>query len=198
MSTPSSKETKEKGSSEKSSLKEGENESNSLRNFPLSPLVEHALRQQGVDFLFPIQCATFPHIYKGIDVIGRARTGTGKTLAFALPTIERLYKQEREQNGGEVLARRRVGRKPRVLVLCPTRELARQVCGCFENTSGPLGFSSCVVYGGTAYAPMQAAMRRGVDFVVGTCGRIKDLMDQVIQGSVCDFTLVCSLIFQTF
>jgi len=132
-----------------------------FKKFRLSDRTVKLLQDRKVTYLFPIQAKTFDYVYDGYDVIAQARTGTGKTLAFALPLIENL--QDLEPKGG---------RPPKVLVMAPTRELAKQVCEDFE-TVGPY-LSTVCIYGGTAYWPQESAIRRGVDIVVGTPGRILD------------------------
>ncbi|KAK2966183.1 hypothetical protein RJ640_008749 [Escallonia rubra] len=131
-------------------------------------LVE-TLETRGITKLFPIQRAVLVPALEGRDLIARAKTGTGKTLAFGIPIIKRLTEDDEER--GSV---RRSGRLPRVLVLAPTRELARQV----ENEikeSAPYLNTVCV-YGGVSYNIQQNALSRGVDVVVGTPGRIIDLI----------------------
>ena len=125
------------------------------------------LNSRGIESLFPIQVATFDAIYNGAELIGRARTGTGKTLAFSLPVVEKLH-LEAPFTG--------YGRKPKVLVLAPTRELAKQVAEEFQSI-GVLLKTLCI-YGGTPYDPQESTLRRGVDVVVGTPGRIKDHLDR--------------------
>ncbi|XP_077999152.1 nucleolar RNA helicase 2-like isoform X1 [Glandiceps talaboti] len=132
-----------------------------FKNFRLSPRTVKLLKERKVSYLFPIQAKTFDYVHDGFDLIAQARTGTGKTLAFAIPLIEKLQGCEP-----------RAGRLPKVLVMAPTRELAKQVCEDFE-TVGPY-LSSVCIYGGTAYWPQESAIRRGVDIVVGTPGRILD------------------------
>ncbi|KAI8874924.1 DEAD-domain-containing protein [Backusella circina FSU 941] len=136
-----------------------------LSNFRISQGTIDNLAKKGIKSLFDIQAATFDTIFDGHDILARARTGTGKTLAFALPVIERLsldteYKERR-------------GRAPRVLVLCPTRDLAKQVCGDFEQISGNR-LKTLPVYGGVPYSEQTPVFRDGVDVVVGTPGRILD------------------------
>ncbi|KAI8062594.1 P-loop containing nucleoside triphosphate hydrolase protein [Gongronella butleri] len=123
------------------------------------------LASHGIHSLFEIQAKTFDAIYDGKDVLARARTGTGKTLAFALPVIEKLSADK------EFSSKR--GRAPRVLVLCPTRDLAKQVCGDFEYISGSR-LVALPVYGGTPYQDQTSVLRQGCDVVVGTPGRILD------------------------
>lgn len=115
--------------------------------------------------MFEIQAATFDAIFDGNDVLARARTGTGKTLAFALPVIEKLALDT------EFNTRR--GRAPRVLVMCPTRDLAKQVCGDFESVSGNR-LKALAVYGGVPYKEQTSVLRDGVDVIVGTPGRVLD------------------------
>ncbi|KAI8357901.1 P-loop containing nucleoside triphosphate hydrolase protein [Choanephora cucurbitarum] len=136
-----------------------------LSNFRISQGTVDNLESKGIKSLFEIQAATFDKIFDGHDVLARARTGTGKTLAFALPVIEKLaldkdYKERR-------------GRAPRVIVLCPTRDLAKQVCGDFEQISGNR-LKTLPVYGGVPYQEQTSVFRDGVDVVVGTPGRILD------------------------
>lgn len=143
----------------------------SISSFRVSPKTISILTAKNITSMFPIQSATFDLVYDGEDVVGRAKTGTGKTLAFALPICERLQKFDTDNN-----VKLRVGRAPRVIVLTPTRELSKQVCETFETVAPHL--SCMTVYGGAPYPPMEAALRRGVDVVVGTCGRVIDLIDR--------------------
>ncbi|KAI8078639.1 P-loop containing nucleoside triphosphate hydrolase protein [Halteromyces radiatus] len=136
-----------------------------LTNFRISESTIQNLATKGIKSLFEIQAKTFDSIYDGNDVLARARTGTGKTLAFALPLIEKL-------SADNAFSSRR-GRSPRVLVLCPTRDLAKQVCGDFEYISGSR-LTALPVYGGTPYAEQTQVFRQGCDVVVGTPGRVMD------------------------
>lgn len=138
-----------------------------LSAFRLSKDTIAALTKRGVLQLFPIQAQTFDPLYDGKDLIGRARTGMGKTLAFVLPIIERL-KLDKE-------AATKRGRKPRVIVMAPTRELAKQVSEDFMSVQGSM--STLCVYGGTSIQPQKGALWQGVDILVGTPGRIQDLME---------------------
>ena len=142
-----------------------------LSSFPIHPSTLSILHKKGITHAFPIQSSTFHSVLACKDLVGRARTGTGKTLAFALPVCERL--QAADEAAG---VRLKVGRGPRVLVLTPTRELAKQVSETFELVGPRL--SHTTVYGGSAYGPMEGALRRGVDVVVGTCGRVMDLLER--------------------
>ncbi|XP_071508487.1 ATP-dependent RNA helicase DDX50-like [Diadema antillarum] len=129
--------------------------------FDIGPKTIERLKAKGINFLFPIQANTFIPISEGFDVIGQARTGTGKTLSFVLPLVEKLQQIPQKS-----------GRPPVVLALAPTRELAKQISEYFEFISPHL--STACIYGGTAYWPQESAIRRGLDVVVGTPGRILD------------------------
>ena len=141
-------------------------DANHLDNFPLSQLTKAALRKRGIETLFPIQAAVLAPALEGRDVVGRARTGTGKTLGFSLPIIESLL-----ENPGDSRDPR-----PRCIVLAPTRELANQVEKEIEATVPSM--RTVCVYGGVAIANQERALRRGVDFVVGTPGRLIDLIQR--------------------
>ncbi|MCJ1708412.1 DEAD/DEAH box helicase [Microbacterium sp. VKM Ac-2923] len=123
-----------------------------------------ALKDVGYETPSAIQAATIPVLLQGRDVVGLAQTGTGKTAAFALP----------------VLSQMETGHKnPQALVLAPTRELALQVCEAFEKYAAHIkGVSVLPVYGGQGYGQQLSALRRGVDIVVGTPGRIMDHLDK--------------------
>ncbi len=123
-----------------------------------------ALAERGITEPSPIQAESLPHTLAGQDLVGRARTGTGKTLAFSLPIATRLEADTTR------------GRAPRAIVLAPTRELAKQVASEFEQSAAHL--STVTVYGGAAYGPQEGALRRGVDVVVGTPGRIIDHLER--------------------
>lgn len=129
-------------------------------------LVERLARDGIVD-PFPIQAATVADALAGRDVLGRARTGSGKTLAFGLPTLARLADRDRPDP-----------KRPRALVLVPTRELAMQVSDALQPFVHVLGLRHRLVAGGLSYEPQVAALRRGVDLLVATPGRLTDLMER--------------------
>ncbi|KAI7757059.1 hypothetical protein M8C21_021041 [Ambrosia artemisiifolia] len=131
-------------------------------------LVE-TLENRGITNLFPIQRAVLVPALEGRDIIGRAKTGTGKTLAFAIPIIKRVTEEDEENRN------RLAGRLPRVLVLAPTRELAKQVETEIKE-SAPYLRTVCV-YGGVSYTLQKNQLTRGVDIVVGTPGRLIDLVN---------------------
>ncbi|BDG29530.1 DEAD/DEAH box helicase [Thermus thermophilus] len=135
-----------------------------FKDFPLKQEILEALHGRGLTTPTPIQAAALPLALEGKDLIGQARTGTGKTLAFALPIAERLApSQER-------------GRKPRALVLTPTRELALQVAS--ELTAVAPHLKVVAVYGGTGYTKQREELARGADVVVATPGRALDYLRQ--------------------
>ncbi|KAK8460174.1 hypothetical protein SEVIR_2G288800v4 [Setaria viridis] len=149
---------------------------NALTNFRISEPLRQRLKSKGIKALFPIQATTFDLVLDGSDLVGRARTGQGKTLAFVLPILESLV------NGTHKASRKTdYGRLPTVLVLLPTRELANQVHADFEFYGSTYGLSACCVYGGSPYRPQEMALRKGVDIVVGTPGRVKDF---VVKGTL--------------
>jgi ATP-dependent RNA helicase DeaD len=130
----------------------------------LSEAVMAAVREVGYETPSPIQAATIPALLAGRDVLGQAQTGTGKTAAFALPLLSRL-----ELRGG----------KPQLLVLAPTRELAIQVAEAFQRYAHHLpGFHVLPIYGGQSYYPQLQALKRGVQVVVGTPGRVIDHLER--------------------
>ncbi|KAJ0700293.1 putative RNA helicase transcription factor interactor and regulator CCHC(Zn) family [Helianthus annuus] len=128
-----------------------------------------SLEKREITRLFPIQRAVLVPALEGRDIIARAKTGTGKTLAFGIPIIKRLTEDDEER-----ISPRRGQRLPRVLVLAPTRELARQVETEIKESAPYL--STVCVYGGVSYSSQQNALSRGVDVVVGTPGRLIDLI----------------------
>ncbi len=130
----------------------------------LSEPVLQALAEVGYESPSPIQAATIPELLAGRDVLGQAQTGTGKTAAFALPALSRLDETQK---------------KPQVLVLAPTRELAIQVAEAFQKYASHIhGFQVLPIYGGQSYGPQLAGLRRGVQVIVGTPGRVIDHIEK--------------------
>ena len=123
-----------------------------------------ALKADGIEAPFAIQAIALPDALAGRDICGKAKTGSGKTLAFGLPLLERIGKAE--------------PRRPRALVLAPTRELANQVYGVLAPLAKVCGREVQAIYGGVGFDPQIDALRRGVDVIVGTPGRLIDLMDR--------------------
>ncbi|GMY23017.1 DEAD-box ATP-dependent RNA helicase 7-like [Fagus crenata] len=159
--------------SKKKKAKVEEEDPNAVSKFRISAKLKAKLKEKGIEALFPIQAMTFNTVLDGSDLIGRARTGQGKTLAFVLPIVESLT------NGAAKESRKTgYGRAPSVLVLLPTRELANQVHADFEVYGGALGLMSCCLYGGAPYKSQEFNLKRGVDIVIGTPGRIKDHIER--------------------
>eukprot|EP00252_Welwitschia_mirabilis_P023860 TRINITY_DN6866_c0_g1_i1.p1 TRINITY_DN6866_c0_g1~~TRINITY_DN6866_c0_g1_i1.p1 ORF type:complete len:755 (+),score=154.71 TRINITY_DN6866_c0_g1_i1:431-2695(+) len=148
---------------------QGNEEDLAISNLGLDSRIVEALQKRGISHLFPIQRAVLVPALEGRDIIGRAKTGTGKTLAFGIPIIQKIT--EENTHSGQ----RRSRRLPRVLVLAPTRELAKQVEKEFQESATYL--STVCIYGGVSYTTQQNALARGVDVVVGTPGRIIDLVE---------------------
>jgi len=154
----------------------------SINNFNLHPITVAALKKKGIETLFPIQVAALEPAQSGRDVVARAKTGTGKTLAFSLPIVEKFLREDEEENNrgdedGEGTRRRGSrDKRPRCIVLAPTRELAQQVER--EIYSLAPSFETLTVYGGAPIGPQESKLRRGVDFVVGTPGRVMDLLNR--------------------
>jgi len=145
-----------------------------LTNFDslgLRPELLAAVRKQGYQTATPIQQRAIAPILAGRDLMAAARTGTGKTAAFTLPILQRLM----EADAGRP---RRAGRAPRALVLVPTRELAAQVSESVRIYGIGLPLERAVVFGGVGARPQVAALRRGVDVLVATPGRLLDLAGQ--------------------
>ncbi len=117
---------------------------------------------------FPIQSATLPDSLLGKDVLGRGKTGSGKTIAFALPIVARLAAS----------GRRRQSSQPRALILVPTRELANQVMTSLNPLAAAMGLRVATIYGGVGQGPQVSALRHGVDIVVACPGRLEDLIGQ--------------------
>ncbi|WP_327093140.1 DEAD/DEAH box helicase [Nonomuraea sp. NBC_01738] len=130
-----------------------------------APLVS-GLARQGINAPFPIQTATIPDVLAGNDVLGRGQTGSGKTLAFGLPTMARIA------------GRRPTPKRPRAMVLVPTRELALQVHDALEPLGRGLGLRMKVIVGGMSMGKQIEALRRGVDVLIATPGRLGDLIRQ--------------------
>ncbi|MFG2993709.1 DEAD/DEAH box helicase [Streptomyces sp. NPDC048257] len=124
------------------------------------------LAQNGVTAPFPIQAATIPDALAGKDILGRGRTGSGKTLSFGLPTLASLAGGHTEK------------KKPRAIILTPTRELAMQVADALQPYGDVLGLKMKVVCGGTSMSNQIFALERGVDVLVATPGRLRDIINR--------------------
>jgi ATP-dependent RNA helicase RhlE len=140
----------------------------SFSELSLSAPILRAVVSEGYTVATPVQAQAIPHALRGRDVLGCAQTGTGKTAAFALPILHRLSSVAHP--GGAV--------RPRCLVLCPTRELATQIGDSFRVYGKHVGLKYAVVYGGVGVGPQADVLRRGVDILVATPGRLLDLLGQ--------------------
>jgi len=134
--------------------------------------IAHALEKNGKSSPFPIQRDTLPDTLRGRDVLGRGRTGSGKTIAFAIPLIANLASDAREAE-----AKRRPNR-PRAIVLAPTRELVTQIAETVKMLADPVGVRVTTIFGGVPQRRQEAVLERGVDIVVAAPGRLDDLMRQ--------------------
>jgi ATP-dependent RNA helicase DDX21 len=131
-----------------------------------------ALEKKGITALFPIQKSVFDPAMSGTDLVARARTGSGKTLAFSIPIIEGILKQNKEEGKG------RGPRHPRAVILTPTRELTKQVANELQSATQPGSVDVLTVYGGTPIGPQLGQIDRGIDILVGTPGRVIDLVQK--------------------
>jgi superfamily II DNA/RNA helicase len=132
-----------------------------------APLVE-VLTASGINSPFPIQVATLPDSLAGRDVLGRGRTGSGKTLAFSLPLVARLAASDSK----------RQPKRPRSLILVPTRELANQVAAVVDPLARALGMKTTTIFGGVGQNPQVSALAGGLDVVIACPGRLEDLIQQ--------------------
>jgi len=151
----------------------------------LSPAILSAIREGGYETPTPIQSRAIPHVLEGRDLLGCAQTGTGKTAAFALPILERLLRSRLSPVPRPGLPRV-VGDFPgsrgethiRALVLAPTRELAAQIGDDFQSYGRHTGLRAGVIFGGVSQHGQEQTLRRGIDILVATPGRLLDLMSQ--------------------
>jgi superfamily II DNA/RNA helicase len=138
--------------------------SNSFLSLGLSDELIKTLNRLGMTEPFPVQAEAIPPALAGKDIKGKAPTGSGKTLAFGLPMLARVARAERK--------------RPRALVLAPTRELAEQIRKDLSPLAETAGRRMAAVYGGVGYGPQLKALRSGVDILVATPGRLEDLLER--------------------
>ena len=143
----------------------------SFADLGLGSNIVRQLASMGAEAPFAIQAATIPDVLSGRDVLGRGKTGSGKTIAFGAPLVERLM----ENNGGKD---RQMGRKPRALILAPTRELAMQIDRTVQPIARSVGLFTTTIVGGVPQFKQVSALQRGVDIVIATPGRVEDLIEQ--------------------
>ena len=140
-----------------------------FKDLQLSPLLLKALEEKGYVSPSPIQDKAIPHVLAGRDVLGCAQTGTGKTAAFALPIIQNLMKPSEKKYSKRVI---------RSLILTPTRELALQIAENFKEYGSRTSVRCAVIFGGVSANPQIEELRRGIDILVATPGRLNDLVGQ--------------------
>ncbi|WIM19345.1 DEAD/DEAH box helicase [Microbacterium sp. zg-B185] len=133
--------------------------------------IVRTLADLGAATPFAIQAATIPEILAGRDVLARGRTGSGKTIAFGAPLVENVLKS----GAGK---KREFGRKPKAIILAPTRELALQLDRTIQPIARSVGLFTTQIYGGVPQARQVGALKKGVDIIIGTPGRIEDLITQ--------------------
>jgi ATP-dependent RNA helicase RhlE len=139
----------------------------SFESLGLAPALLRALVEQGYTEPTPIQAGAIPVVLEGHDLLAAAQTGTGKTAAFALPLLQRMSAPAAAGN-----------RRPRALILTPTRELAAQINDNIREDGKHLRVSTAVIFGGVSMGPQVNALRRGVDIIIATPGRLVDHMQQ--------------------
>ncbi|HWC21435.1 MAG TPA: DEAD/DEAH box helicase [Flexivirga sp.] len=142
-------------------------------DFGVHPDIVAALSEAGITTPFPIQAMTLPVAMSGHDIIGQAKTGTGKTLGFAVPMLQQTVGPN--DDGFDQLA---APGKPQALAVAPTRELAVQVAGDLQTAAKRRGIRVATIYGGRAFEPQIDQLKKGVEIVVGTPGRLIDLAGQ--------------------
>ena len=142
-----------------------------FKDLNIMPEILRALKNENYKIPTPIQEEAIPVVLSGRDLLGCAQTGTGKTAAFAIPTLQMLSGEETP---------RWEKRTIKALVVTPTRELAIQIYDSFNTYGQFTDLKSCVVYGGVSQKPQEENLKRGVDILVATPGRLLDLMDQKI------------------
>lgn len=138
-----------------------------FKDLKIIPSILKSLEEEEYTTPTPIQQLAIPIILSGRDLLGCAQTGTGKTAAFAVPTLQRLLE-------GKIEGKRNV----RTLILTPTRELAIQIFDSYRTYGRHTGLKACAIFGGVSQKPQEQTLRRGVDIVVATPGRLVDLMQQ--------------------
>lgn len=142
-----------------------------FKDLNIMPEILKALKQENYKIPTPIQEEAIPVVLSGRDLLGCAQTGTGKTAAFAIPTLQMLSRERAPRWEKQTI---------KALVVTPTRELAIQIFESFNTYGQFTNLKTCVVFGGVSQKPQEESLRRGVDILVATPGRLLDLMDQKI------------------
>lgn len=141
----------------------------------LAEPILRAVADEGYTRATPVQQQAIPHVLAGRDLLGCAQTGTGKTAAFALPILHRLINAADQRHAG---GRKHRDKRPRALILAPTRELACQIGDSFRTYGARLQLRSVTIFGGVNQNPQVRALNAGVDIVIATPGRLMDLVQQ--------------------
>src|ERR1700722_8872340 len=142
----------------------------SFRDLGLAEPLLRAVAAAGYTDPTPIQSASIPQVLAGRDILGTAQTGTGKTAAFALPILHRLLTTPPRQATRRAMIR--------ALVVSPTRELAAQIADSFETYGRETALCHTTIFGGVGQGPQVRVLRKGIDILVATPGRLIDLMEQ--------------------
>ncbi len=150
----------------------------SFDSLGLSQSLLRAIKEKGYETPTPIQAQTIPAVLAGRDLMGCAQTGTGKTAAFALPILDRLFAKKKEPFQAGKRRHHPNYRPVRAIVLAPTRELAAQILESFNTYGCNSGLRVAAIYGGVSQNPQVRALDRGVDILIATPGRLLDLMNQ--------------------
>lgn len=150
----------------------------SFADFGVQQEIVDALSDAGITTPFPIQALALPVALQRHDIIGQAKTGTGKTLGFGIPLLQAITGKGEE--GWDELERNSRAGLPQALVIVPTRELASQVAGDLTTAAARRPIRIVQIYGGRAYEPQVEALKKGIEVVVGTPGRLMDLLKQRI------------------
>lgn len=140
-----------------------------FENLNLIEPIQRALKTEGYTEATPIQVKAIPPLLKGLDLLGCAQTGTGKTAAFAIPILQGLSFEQRPSVGR---------RQTKALIVAPTRELAIQISDSFKAYGRNLELRTLAIYGGVAQGPQKKDLGRGIDIIVATPGRLLDLINQ--------------------
>lgn len=140
-----------------------------FENLDIIKPIQKALQDEGYSNPTPIQAKSIPHLLEGKDLLGCAQTGTGKTAAFAIPILQRVYNEQKNSRGPRTI---------KAVVLAPTRELAIQIEESFTAYSQYMDIKSLVIFGGVSQNSQTRALREGVDILIATPGRMLDLYSQ--------------------
>ncbi|WP_407358660.1 DEAD/DEAH box helicase [Microbacterium sp. LTA6] len=143
----------------------------SFGDLGLGSNIVETLNNMGAASPFAIQAASIPAVLEGRDVLARGRTGSGKTIAFGAPLVENVLKSQAGK-------RREFGRSPRAIILAPTRELALQIDRTIQPIARSVGLFTTQIYGGVPQGRQVGALKKGVDIIIGTPGRVEDLINQ--------------------